>query len=47
MKLLSEENIDNPIFKTGKYGKVHNYKFGIAGHYDVSDLIEYDVNDLF
>ena len=26
---------------------VDDYKFGIAGHYDVSDLIEYDVNDLF
>lgn len=26
---------------------VDDYKVGIAGHYDVSDLIEYDVNDLF
>ena len=26
---------------------VDGYKVGIAGHYDVSDLIEYDVNDLF
>ena len=26
---------------------VENYKIGIAGHYDVADLIEYDIDELY
>ena len=26
---------------------IENYKIGIAGHYDVSELMEYDINELY
>jgi hypothetical protein len=27
--------------------EIEDYKMGISSHYDVSDLIEYDVNELY
>lgn len=37
---------DNENLKFGLF-EIEDYKMGISSHYDVSDLIEYDVNELY
>ncbi len=37
---------DNGYLKFNLFD-IENYKIGIAGHYDVSELMEYDINELY